>query len=74
MKNLNLLSLERKTSKDTQINYAISNNLQKSIGWGEKDFRYSDQTLEVSEHEIKIEYMGSRQGRTDKLYYSFPLY
>ena len=48
------------------IKYAISNNLQKSVGWGEKDFRYSDRRREVSEHEIKIEYMGSRQGRTDK--------
>jgi len=73
LKNLNLLSLERKTYNDTQINmsiddikYAISNNLQKSVGWGEKDFRYPDRTREVGDREIKIEYMGSRQGRTDK--------
>lgn len=48
------------------ITYAISNNLQKSVGWGEKDFRYTDRTREVGDREIKIEYMGSRQGRTDK--------
>ena len=44
------------------------------MGWGEKDFRYSDRTQEVSENEIKMEYMGTRQGRTDKLYNSFSLY
>ena len=48
------------------IKYAIANNLQKSVGWGEKDFRYADRTREIDEGKIKIEYMGSRQGRTDK--------
>tara|TARA_R110002073_G_scaffold196721_2_gene355840 strand:+ start:2715 stop:3149 length:435 start_codon:yes stop_codon:yes gene_type:complete len=56
------------------INYAISNNLQKSVGWGERDFIYSDRTREVSDNEIKIEYMGSRQGRTDKFIQANAIY
>jgi len=56
------------------IKYAISNNLQKSVGWGEKDFRYADRTREIDEGKIKIEYMGSRQGRTDKFIQPNSLY
>ena len=51
-------------------NYAVTNNLGSSVGWGETNFRYADRSCDMEEFDadgrMKIMYMGSRQGRTNK--------